>query len=202
MGEFSLPTLQGGQVSMSDYLGKKNVLLVFPRGKVLDNLWCPLCFYQYAELAEYIAEENILEEQELEVLFLLPYSKDSVLEWTHAANKGLATIEKWKNPAGYDTLTGGVRQWADYMREFYPEQYYYESGVMDTPIPVLIDEDKSVSKTLAIYTMEWGGTKTDQNMPTVFLLDKNGKILFKYHSQYTNDRPTAEYIGKMMNFLL
>jgi peroxiredoxin len=202
MGEFSLTTLQGDQVSMSDFYGKKNVLLIIPRGKVLDDLWCPICFYQYAELAKWEKEKNIRKNHELEILFLMPYSRDSIIEWTHAANQGLETIEKWKNPAGYDTISGGAKLWADYMREFYPEKFHYKDGVMDTPIPILMDENKLVSRTLALYTKEWGGTSTDQNKPTIFLMDKNGKIQFKYHSQYTNDRPTAKYLGDILKFAL
>lgn len=70
------------------------------------------------------------------------------------------------------------------MREFYPDTYYFESGVMETPIPILIDEEKTVSKSLALYTQEWGGTKTDQNMLTVFLMDKVVTVRFKYHNNY------------------
>jgi len=202
MGDFTLTTYQGDEVSLSDYKGKKNVLLVFPRGKVLDELWCPLCYYQYAELAEWDERVNASKRFNLEILFVLPHAKDSIDLWRKAANQGLQTIENWKNPAGYDTLTGPAKNWADYVREFYPSTYNYPNGEIDVPITILMDEDKKLSKGLLLYTKEWGGTKTWQNMPTVFLLDKNGVVQFKYHSQYTNDRPTAEYIQRMLRAAL
>ncbi len=198
MGEFTLLTYQGDEVSLSDYKGKKNVLLVFPRGKVLDELWCPLCYYQYSELAEWNDKINANKNYDLEILFVLPHAKDSIDLWSKAANKGLQTIEKWKNPVGYDTLTGGAKGWADYVRKFFPETYNYPSGEIDVPITILMDEDKELSKGLRLYTKEWGGTKTWQNMPTVYLLDKDAVVQFKYHSQYTNDRPTAEYIERVI----
>nr|NQU90858.1 hypothetical protein [Bacteroidota bacterium] len=114
----------------------------------------------------------------------------------------MQTIENWKNPTGYDTLTGAPKRWADYVREFFPEYYNYPGGEIDIPLPILMDEDKNVSKGLYQFTKEWGGTKADQNMPTVFLLDKDGVIQFKYHSQYTNDRPTAEYIERIIKRML
>ena len=178
------------------------MLLVFPRGKVLEDLWCPLCYYQYAELAEWDEKKNAKEKYDLEILFLLPYPKDSITLWTKAVNKGLQSIENWKNYDGYDTLSERQKEWPDYVRKFFPAQYNYPSGVIDTPIPILIDEDKQVSKALFLYTKEWGGTKADQNMPTVFLIDKKGVVQFKYHSQYTNDRPTAEYIEKFIQKML
>lgn len=202
MGDFSLKTFQGESVTLSDYQGKKNVLLVFPRGKVMEDLWCPLCYYQYAELAEWEQKMDIRNTYNLEILFVLPYPKDSIQLWREAANGGLSTIERWKHPTGYDTLTGGLKRWADYMREFYPAQYNYPGGVLEISIPVLMDEDKSVSKALYLFTKEWGGTRADQNMPTVFLLDKNGVVQFKYHSQYTNDRPTVAYIEKYIQNML
>ena len=198
IGDFTLKSYQGDTYSMSDLIGKKNVLLIFPRGKVLDNLWCPLCYYQYAEISAYEKLNNLSKKYDLEILFILPYVKDSITSWQSAAQKGLNTIEKWKNPAGYETLTGGVREWADYVREFYPQTFDFKGEKMPLTIPVLMDEDQLVSKALALYTNEWGGTKTFQNIPTVYLIDKTGKVRFKYHSQYTNDRPNAEYIHEYL----
>nr|NQU94149.1 redoxin domain-containing protein [Bacteroidota bacterium] len=105
MGDFTLTSYQGEVVSMSDFRGTKNVLLVFPRGKVLEDLWCPLCYYQYAELAGWDQKNNIRKKYDLEIFYVLPYPKDSINLWRRAANKGLQTIENWKNPTGYDTLT-------------------------------------------------------------------------------------------------
>jgi peroxiredoxin len=201
MGDFTLTSYQGDEVRLSDLDGK-NVLLIFPRGKVLPNMWCPLCYYQYAEIAELEAKHGLRDKYDLEILYILPYPKDSITAWRKAAFNGLQTIENWKYPDGYDTLTGGVKRWAEYVREFFPQKFTYPDGEFDLPLPVLMDEDKEVSKALFLFTEEWGGTKAEQNMPTVFLLDKDKVVRFKYHSQYTNDRPTAEYIVEYIRKML
>jgi hypothetical protein len=46
MPDFTLPAVQGGDFGISKLKGK-NVLLVFPRGKVADH-WCQICHYQYS----------------------------------------------------------------------------------------------------------------------------------------------------------
>jgi len=193
MGDFTLKTYQGDVINTADLRGK-NVLLIFPRGKVLPDLWCPLCYYQYAEIAALEKTTNIRKKYDLEILYVLPYPKDSITLWKKAAGQGIQTIENWKYPEGYDTLTGPVKRWANYVREFFPEKFSFPNGEIDTPLPILMDGDKKVSSELYLFTHEWGGTKAAQNKPTVFLLDKKGVVRFKYHSQYTNDRPTAEYI--------
>ncbi len=203
MGSFALKTYQGGEVDLNNLKGK-NVLLVFPRGRVLSNLWCPICYYQYAELAESDKLNKLVKNGELEVFYVMPYPKDTIDSWYGSVNGGLAAVESWKHPKDYETLTSEnpAKRWADYAREFFPQTFTYEEGKMPLPIPILLDADKVISKALVLNTEEWGGTKTNQNMPTVFLLDKNGVIKFKYHSQYTNDRPTIDYIleyySKMM----
>ena len=63
---------------------------------------------------------------------------------------------------------------------------------------VLIDEGAKVSKGLGLFTTEWSGAKIEQNVPTVFLIDKKGIVRFKYISQNTFDRPQAEYLLKFL----
>jgi len=169
---------------------------------VTPTIWCPICYYQYAELAEMEATYNLSEKFDLEIFYVLPYPKDSISLWYEAAEKGLAAIERWKYPVGYDTLTGPVRDWADYALEFFPGTYRLNGQKLSIPIPVLMDEDKKVSRGMFLFTQEWGGTKAPQNIPTVFLINKEGKVVFKYHSQYTNDRPPAKHLMDAMDSFL
>ena len=53
-----------------------------------------------------------------------------------------------------------------------------------------------------IFREEWGGTKVDQNVPTIFILDKERRVSFKYFSQMTNDRPSGEYLVKYLERML
>ena len=47
MPDFSLPVLQGGTFTLSEYLGR-HVMLIFPRGLAGPDHWCHVCNYQYA----------------------------------------------------------------------------------------------------------------------------------------------------------
>lgn len=193
MGHFTLKSYQGDEISIAALKGK-NILLIFPRGKVLPNLWCPICYYQYAEIAALAKKENLHEKYDLEILYVLPYPKDSIDLWKKASAKGLKTVQNWKDPSTYKEVTDAVKNWIDFSKRFYPQDFELKNGEIELPIPVLMDEDHSVSEKMQLWTEEWGGTKAPQNMPTVFLIDKEGTVKFKYHSQYTNDRVSSKYI--------
>ena len=60
---------------------------------------------------------------------------------------------------------------------------------------LLVDADRAVSKGLGLFTTEWSGSKVDQNVPTVFVIDRAGIVQFKYFSQNTLDRPGVEYVA-------
>ena len=62
MPDFTLPSIQGGSVTLSGLTGK-NVLLIFPRGRVGDH-WCQICHYQYAELVELEKKLNLRDKYE------------------------------------------------------------------------------------------------------------------------------------------
>src|SRR5512136_2979161 len=68
MTDFSLPAIQGGMFGPAALKGK-NVLIIFPRGKV-DDTWCWICPYQYAELADLEAKLQLRKNFNLEILFV------------------------------------------------------------------------------------------------------------------------------------
>ena len=47
-----------------------------------------------------------------------------------------------------------------------------------------------------------GEQSVEQNLPTFILLDNDGKVVFKYISQHTIDRPTSGYLLKIMDALI
>ena len=55
--EFTLPALQGGDVSLASLRGK-NVVVVVPRVRYGEGKWCTICNYGYAELATLDAAEG------------------------------------------------------------------------------------------------------------------------------------------------
>ena len=84
------------------------------------------------------------------------------------------------------------------MRKLFPKKYMYKKGKVPTPFPILVDGERTVSKGLGIFSTDWNGSKIEQNIPTVFILDKKGTVQFKYISQNTFDRPGAEYLMKFI----
>jgi peroxiredoxin len=185
MPDFSLPALDGRIFALSQLKGR-TVVLVFPRGKVAgadgsDPHWCQLCHYQYAELAELEKSRPFRTALNVEVLFVLPYGRDEVAEWVSIIPRQVATVDRWRQQ---------VRAWRDLL----PKPVAFTDGPGATPFPILYDADQAVSKRLGLFTLEWDGAKVEQNVPTVFVIDKTGVIRFKYTSQNTFDRPSAGYL--------
>ena len=96
LSDFTLVSVQGKNVSISGLRGK-NVLLIFPRGRV-DDHWCQVCHYQYAELADLEKRLQLRKKYNLEILFVLPYDQATVEHWVAIFPEQMAVIEKWKNP--------------------------------------------------------------------------------------------------------
>jgi len=198
---YSFVDMDGKAINSNDLSGK-NVMLVFIRGKVTKSIWCPICQYQYLELAEMEKVENFREKFNMEIFFVLPYRTDSLQNWVNAFPKSIQTIENWKYPKDLDSLPQATQDWAVYAKEFFPETYKEFPGKSDLSLPVVFDQDQSLSKGLQIYREEWGGTTVEQNVPTIFILDENGIVRFKYFSQMTNDRPNAIYLKRYIENML
>ncbi|MDD8025435.1 MAG: redoxin domain-containing protein [Acidobacteriota bacterium] len=197
MPDFALPVYQGGEASLSGLAGK-NILLIFPRGLAGENHWCHICNYQYADLAALEAEKGFRKSHNLEVLFVLPYSRDMIRAWADKFPDQLKDIEAWKNPAEPGKLDEKGKARVELMQRSFPRRYLAQTSKVPLPFPVLIDDGAKVSKGLGLFTQEWGGSKIDQNVPTVFLIDAQGIVRFKYLSQTTFDRPSAEYLLKFL----
>jgi len=197
MSNFTLPTYQGQELSMQSLRGK-NVLFVVSRGKYSDNKWCTICQYQYADYADMAIYQNIREKYNLEILFLFPYPKDTLKSWENAFPSDMLTVEKWKNPTNPEKVTPKQQEWANFARANYPKKFNFTDKKVPLPLPILIDEKQEVSRGLDLLRMEWDGGKAMQNIPAIYIIDKEGIIRFKYISQNTTDRPTSAYI---LNFI-
>jgi len=189
--DFKMLSHEGKQVWFSDLQGKK-VILVFPRGKVTDAYWCALCHYQYAEMVKLEMEKKIRQKNKLEIYFVLPYPKDSVDKWIADLPKSMTAIEKWKNQE--NPVNEKQKKKAEAFNKACPINISYKDGKFPFPIPVLIDPEHSFSSKIGLYQSEWDGTKTGQNIPTIFILDEQGVVRFKFMSQNTFDRPHADYL--------
>ncbi len=200
MPDFSLPVFQGGEITLSEIEGK-NILLIFPRGRSRESAWCHICNYQYAEWAELEAKLQIREKYNVEILFVLPYGKELVTEWIDKFYDQLQDLEKGKNPPDQDKLDERGKRRLEFYKRAFPKSFPYEEGKVPLPFPILIDDGAAVSKGLGLFTTEWGGSKVEQNIPTVYVVDKNGILQFKYFSQNTFDRPGPDYLLKVLDVI-
>jgi peroxiredoxin len=197
--DFKMLSHEGKQVWFSDLKGKK-VILIFPRGKYSDAYWCGLCHYQYAEMVKLEIEKKIREKNHLEIYFVLPYPKDSVSKWIVDLPGSMAYIEKKKKPENPNDEK--QKKSADAFARACPVTINYKDGKFPFTIPVLIDPDHSFSSKLGIYREEWDGTKTGQNVPTIFILDEQGIVKFKFMAQNTFDRPHVEYLFEFVKKMM
>jgi len=201
MRDFTLPIYQGGEMTLSKLTGK-NVMLIFPRGLAGEDHWCHICNYQYAELAELEKEKNIREKYNLDIYFILPYGKNMVDNWIEKFPDQLQDIENWKNPEEPEKLDERGKARMAMIKQAFPKKFLYEKGEVPTSIPILVDAEAKVSKNLGLFTTEWGGSKIEQNVPAIFIIDKKGTVQFKYHSQNTFDRPGFDYLMKFMDKMI
>jgi thiol-disulfide isomerase/thioredoxin len=193
MPAFSLPVHGGGTYTLAGHKGK-NILLLFPRGRV-GSSWCAFCPYQYLDLAELEKKEQILRKYNLEIVFVMPYDDGKVADWLAKFPETMKTLEGIKNPP--EGTTGIRKEFADWTRVHFPHSFDLSGGVPDA-FPVLVDEDRSLSKQLKIFTSFWDGVNSEQNIASVFLVDGNGILRWKYVSQMTEDRPSTDFLMQMV----
>ena len=116
--EFKLMSHEGTEVSLSQFKGK-NVLIMFPRGRVGDH-WCQICHYKYAELADWDKNKKIRKKYDLEILYVLPYDLEETKHWVDIFPDQLAAIDRWKNPKNPDKLSQGMKNWMNRARIYFP----------------------------------------------------------------------------------
>ncbi len=196
MPDFLLASIQGKEVSISGLRGK-NVLLIFPRGRV-DDHWCQICHYQYAELAELEKRLQLREKYNLEILFVLPYDRDTVKHWVDIFPAQMDVIEKWKNPGDPARISPGQKRWMETVRTHFPKKFVFKKDTIPTPFPILIDGERTVSRGLDLFTLAWDNSKVEQNIPAVYLIDRQGMVRFKYVSQNTMDRPDSDHLLEIL----
>jgi peroxiredoxin len=200
MPDFTLPAYQGGSVTLSQLKGK-TVILIFPRGYAAPGAWCHVCNYQYSELVDYDARQQFRKKANVEILFVLPYAKEALDDWIDKYPQQLADLEAWKDPPDPAKLDEAGRQRMVRARRVYPRSFKAVKGQVPVPFPILVDADRTVSKGLGLFTTEWSGSKVDQNVPTVFVIDPAGVVRFKYYSQNTIDRPGADYLAAVVDWV-
>jgi peroxiredoxin len=199
LDDFTLPVYGDGEFKLSDAKGK-NVLMVFPRGKYNTDAWCGICMYQYVELVDAELQLKLKEKYNLEVLFVMPFDVKTIDKWFEDIPKELNDYYSWKEK-DLTNASEGEKRWAEWVKN-HLKSIVYEKGKIPQPFKLLVDDKFTLGKRLDIYKAEWGGTKIDQYQPTVILLDTKGNVIFKYMSQYTLDRPSVDYLVKIMDIFI
>ncbi|MBN2134376.1 MAG: redoxin domain-containing protein [Acidobacteria bacterium] len=200
MATFKLPTVVGGEFDLASFKGKKNVMLIFPRGYAGKDYWCSLCGYQWAEWVEFEKANKIQEKFDLEIAVILPYNLETVKKWVESLPTQLETVEKWRHPA--EDAQQGMKDWADYLNKNLPQKILYTKENLPMPFPVLVDGERTLSNKLGLFQTKWTGREAEQNIPTTIILNKDGKVVFKFMAQTTLDRPSPEYVLKIMKTFL
>ena len=200
MPDFNLPAYQGGAVILSELKGK-NVMIVFSRGYAAKDYWCTICNYKYAELVELEKARGIRKEFDTEILFVFPYDKGTVKAWIDVLPDQLAKIKDTKNPTDPASLDDSGKRRMERWRELFPKDFAMAKDSVPTPFPILVDADRTVSKGLGLFATEWSGSQVEQNIPSVFILDKNGVLRFKYIGQNTVDRPSYDYLFAILEMV-
>lgn len=198
--EFSLPIYNEGIFQLSDAAGK-NILLVFPRGYYDKDVWCDICAYEYLDLVDEFSNKNLAGKYNLELIFILPYDTSTIRKWLEDIPDVYAGLEAGKHLP--DTLTNEKSMtWVHFANKHYPKTFSIKKGETPQPFIILSDEKHELSERLDIFRTEWWGTKVDQNIPALILLDTEGRVVFKYISQHTIDRPSSTYLIKIIDTMI
>ncbi len=197
MPDFSLASLKGKQVSLEELKGK-NILMIFPRVMAGKNRYCSVDNYRYAELIEKEKLNHIREKYNMEILYIFPFDKQKVNIWLEKNPEQLDNIKKWKTPPKDKKLTEGKKKSLERLKRIFPKDFHMEKGRVPALFPILIDEKADLCKKLKIFSTDWAGSKVDQCMPSVFIVDTNGILQFKYIGQDPFDRPDFNYLIKII----
>jgi hypothetical protein len=156
--------------------------------------WCPYCPYQYLELEKLLRESDLRAKYNLDIAFVLPYSKDRIKDWLEKFPEAITTVENVKNPQPAPAAGSFQSDYSKWARKAFPIKFDVKKDDPHKLIPVLADEGRTLSRQLKIFTGFWDGITSEQNRATVLVIDKNGVLQFKYVGQMTEDRPSIDYI--------
>jgi hypothetical protein len=125
-----------------------------------------------------------------------------VEHWVNIFPEQMAVIESWKNPPAEEQKDPGTMRWMETSRRLFPKKIAITKESIPTPFPILIDGERKLSEGLQLFTLFWDRSYVEQNIATIFLLDKTGQVRFKYFSQSTVDRPDAAFLLKFIERML
>jgi peroxiredoxin len=200
MPEISLPLYQGGELSLSSLHGK-NIVVIVPRVWAAPNYYCTICDYQYVNLADIDKAEPFLKKHNAQIVYLFPFGKEDVAKWLASLPEQMDKIKATKYPADPSKLDEKGKSRMERWRKFFPKDFTFKPDNVPTPFPIMLDPDRKVTKSLGVFSTNWQGGQVDQGIPSVFIIDAKGVLMFKYISQSTVDRPSPEYLAKILDMI-
>ena len=200
LADFTLPVYQGGELALSKLLGK-NAVIIVPRFWAAPGAYCTICDYQYLNLTDIERSQQFQKTYNAEIVFLFPFSRDDVAKWLASLPEQMEKIKKAKYPPDLSKLDDKAKARMERWRKFFPKDFAVKPGEVPTPFPILLDADRKIAKTLGVFSSDWSGSKVDQGIPSVFVIDAQGRLMFKYIGQNTTDRPSPEYLAKILEMI-
>jgi hypothetical protein len=124
----------------------------------------------------------------------MPYSSERIRDWMEKFPDELKIIEAIKNPQPQPAAGSVQAEYADWAKGTFPIIFEVKKDDPHNVIPVLVDENRTLSRNLKIFTNFWDGVAAEQNIASAFIIDKKGILRFKYIGQMTEDRPSVEFL--------
>jgi peroxiredoxin len=200
MSDFTLPRYQGGEWTLSGLKGK-NIIIIVPRVWADTGYYCTICDYQYLDFADMEKTQQFQKAVNAEIVFLFPFGRDDVAKWLASLPEQMDKIKAAKYPPDPSKLDDKARARMERWGQFFPKDFSLKPGEAPTPFPILLDADRKIAKRLGVFATEWSGTKVDQGIPSVFIVDSQGVLMFKYIGQNTVDRPSPAYLAKILGMI-
>jgi peroxiredoxin len=200
MPDISLPVYQGGELSLSSLKGK-NVIIVVPRFWADVGYYCTICDYQYMNFVNAEQTGRFQEKYNAALVYLFPFGRDEVAKWLTSLPDQMQKIKEAKFPPEPAKLDEKGRARMERWRRFFPQDFTLAPGEVPTPFPILLDAERRVTGALGVFSTNWNGAEVDQGIPSIFIINAKGILMFKYISQTTVDRPSPEYVEKVLEMI-
>jgi peroxiredoxin len=200
MADFTLPLYQGGELALSSLKGK-NVVIIVPRFWADVGYYCTICDYQYMDIVDVNETQQFQQKHNAAIVFLFPFGKEDVGKWLELLPGQMEKIKAAKNPPDVLALDEKGKARMERWRKLFPKDFSLKPNAVPTPFPIMLDPERKVTGPLGVFSTDWNGSKVDQGIPSVFILNAQGTLMFKYISQNTVDRPSPEYLGKVLDMI-
>ena len=200
MADFTLPVYQGGELTLSKLLGKYVVIIV-PRFMAAPGSYCTIDDYQYLDIVDAEKMNQLQKKYEAEIVYLFPFGIDEVSKRLSSLPEQMDKIKSAKYPPDLSKLDDRGKARMERWRKLFPKDFSLKPGEVPTPFPILLDADRKISKGLGVFASDWSGSKVEQGIPSVFIIDAQGRLMFKYIGQSPADRPSPEYLAKILEMI-